>query len=476
MLFIAIPAHNEVETIGVLLWRLRTVLARFPREYHVVVFDDASTDSTLEVLTQYEKVLPLTILGVARQVGYARAMDALLRHIVSRTRHPRRDAILVLQGDFTDPPELIPEFARRFEGGADLVVGERIAIADAPRAVHKLFRYTNWSTRAFVHVDGARDVTSTFRLVRTVVVRDLLRERGDAPLLEGNTWTANGDLLLRMVPHARRLETVPVQSTYGVRIRDTRRDAIRDGVASLKWAWSVRKSRPSFVTRDEYESRERPDRDAAELPLDGERTSSRARRDRSRRKRSPREARARRERTENATSTTSELVSNGPVPDVTVISDRTREHRRRHKRRIDASDVVGETLSLVDPAAGIFGVEEESEVDDTAREERRRKRKRRRSRSRTRTESAEGEQAADIAAQPDETSVEGDSDDVVDAEQGEMTAEESATRRRRRGRRGKRGGRRARRGPNANETDNASERDGGDDSSAANNAPEPRDE
>src|SRR5262249_5355007 len=46
VLYLAIPAHNEAATIGVLLWRLRSVLAEFPREYEVVVYDDASTDST----------------------------------------------------------------------------------------------------------------------------------------------------------------------------------------------------------------------------------------------------------------------------------------------------------------------------------------------------------------------------------------------------------------------------------------------
>ena len=52
MLYLAIPARNEVATIGVLLWRLRTVLAEFPREYEVVVYDDASNDDTAAVAEQ----------------------------------------------------------------------------------------------------------------------------------------------------------------------------------------------------------------------------------------------------------------------------------------------------------------------------------------------------------------------------------------------------------------------------------------
>jgi glycosyltransferase involved in cell wall biosynthesis len=129
VLYLAIPAHNEVATIGVLLWRIRTVLAEFPREYEVVVYDDASSDDTAEVAEQYAHAMPVTVLRGATHVGYAGALDALIRHVAAQTRYPRRDAFLLVQGDFTDPPGIVPEFARRFEGGADLVVGERMVVA-----------------------------------------------------------------------------------------------------------------------------------------------------------------------------------------------------------------------------------------------------------------------------------------------------------------------------------------------------------
>ena len=240
MLYLAIPAHNEVATIGVLLWRLRTVLAEFPREYEVVVYDDASSDETADVAEQYAHAMPVTVLRGTTHIGYAGALDALIRHVSAQTRYPRRDAMLLVQGDFTDPPGIVPEFARRFEGGADLVVGERMVVADAPVPVRRLFRAAHWAMRPFVRVAGVNDLTASMRLIRISALRDLLRQVGTEPICAGNSWTANADLLLKLVPLARRVESVPMEPTYGVRMRDTRRIAVRDALAALKWAWGAR--------------------------------------------------------------------------------------------------------------------------------------------------------------------------------------------------------------------------------------------
>ena len=251
MLYLAIPAHNEVATIGVLLWRLRSVLAEFPREYEVVVYDDASTDETADVAEQYVQSMPVTVLRGTESVGYAGAVDALIRHVSGHTRYPRRDAMLLLQGDFTDPPGIVPEFARRFEGGADLVIGERTAVVDAPSPVRRLFTAVGWALRLFVRIDGVRDLTGSMRLIRISVLRDALRSAGDTCICAGDSWTANADLLLRLVPHARRVETVPMEPTYGVRMRDSRRVIMRDALAALRWGWRARGRRAAPTSAPE---------------------------------------------------------------------------------------------------------------------------------------------------------------------------------------------------------------------------------
>ena len=90
-------------------------------------------------------VLPLTVLGGPEHVGYDRALDALCRAVSTRTRYPRRDAMITLQADFTDQPEHLPELIKRFEGGADLVVAERAAAGDGAAAGRRLRWLAGWA-------------------------------------------------------------------------------------------------------------------------------------------------------------------------------------------------------------------------------------------------------------------------------------------------------------------------------------------
>lgn len=240
MLYFCIPSYNEAPTVGLLLWRLRKVFQEQPREYEVLVYDDGSTDATAETLAPYGDVMPLTVLG-GRRVGYAAALDALCREASRRTRYPRRDAVVLMQADFTDQPEHLPELVKRFDGGADVVVAERPDdAATVPKPVRSLRRVAPWVVRPFLGLTGVRDPFTTLRLIRVSVVRDLIKERGDAPLVEGEGWSANVDLLLRAAPHARRIETVELVPRYDVRARESRIHPWTDAMTLFRYARAAR--------------------------------------------------------------------------------------------------------------------------------------------------------------------------------------------------------------------------------------------
>jgi len=249
VLYITIPSYNEAPTVGVLLWRIRKVFQEYSREYEVLVYDDASTDGTREALEPYAKVMPLTVLGDRKQVGYARAVEALLRAVSERTRYPRRDAAILMQADFTDQPEHLPELVKRFEGGADVVAAERVVGPLAPEAVRKLARLTRllpsvWPIRAFVTVPGVKDPFAGLRLLRISVVRDLLQERGDPAFTDAAVCAVNVELTRAAVRLARRVETVQLEPRWDLRPRASRVRPWTDALELVRRGWTARSRRP----------------------------------------------------------------------------------------------------------------------------------------------------------------------------------------------------------------------------------------
>ena len=239
MLYICIPSHDEASTIGVLLWRIRKVFQGYSREYEIIVYDDASSDGTQEILAPYAEVAPLTIIRGETRKGYGAALEALVREASRRTKYPRRDAMIVMQGDFTDQPENLPDLIKRFEGGSDIVLVER-GVAGQPAEVRRLRQWARWIERVTGSISGVADPYGTFRLYRISLLRDLIKSSGEKPLVASSGWTANLELLRATLPLARRVEIVKLESRYDLRVRPTRISPFADAMNLFRFARSVR--------------------------------------------------------------------------------------------------------------------------------------------------------------------------------------------------------------------------------------------
>ena len=221
MIYFCIPAYNEERSVGVVLWKLRQVMGELRRDYQIIVVDDASTDSTLQVLKPYIRVLPLTVIRNSKRLGYSDSLEIALREAVKRAPYPKRDTIITLQADFTEDPDVVPAMVKRIEAGADIVACDLEIEEATPRAFRWGRRLFRWLMRK--HEWGSLgDPVSGLRAYRVMVLKRALEVRGNARLLSWKNWAANAELLMHAAPHSRRNEVVEASLKMHRHQRDSR--------------------------------------------------------------------------------------------------------------------------------------------------------------------------------------------------------------------------------------------------------------
>ncbi|MEI7862396.1 MAG: glycosyltransferase family 2 protein, partial [Planctomycetota bacterium] len=118
-LSVVVPCHNEEAVIELTHRRLVTELSRTGMEFEIIYIDDGSLDSTLARLEAIAAGDSRAhVLELARNFGQQAAMSAGLAHA-------HGDAVVIIDADLQDPPEVIPEMVRAWQRGVDVAYGRR---------------------------------------------------------------------------------------------------------------------------------------------------------------------------------------------------------------------------------------------------------------------------------------------------------------------------------------------------------------
>jgi glycosyltransferase involved in cell wall biosynthesis len=114
-----IPIHNEEETLEELYRRLSSVMEELDGASEVILVDDGSTDRSCDIISDlYRRDPRFKSLFLSRNFGHQMAITAGLDHASG-------NAVIIMDGDLQDPPELVPELVARWHEGYDVVYAVR---------------------------------------------------------------------------------------------------------------------------------------------------------------------------------------------------------------------------------------------------------------------------------------------------------------------------------------------------------------
>jgi glycosyltransferase involved in cell wall biosynthesis len=118
-LSVIVPVYNEAAVIGDFHRRLIAALDALPVVSEVVYVNDGSRDGSMDMLRRFGEADPrVVVLDFSRNFGKEIAMTAGLDHAAG-------DAVIVIDSDLQDPPELIADMLREWKAGADIVMMRR---------------------------------------------------------------------------------------------------------------------------------------------------------------------------------------------------------------------------------------------------------------------------------------------------------------------------------------------------------------
>ncbi len=177
-LTVVVPCFDEAAVLPAFHGRLEAVMGGLGLRWCVIYVNDGSRDRTLEVLRGLHARCPaVSVVNLSRNFGKEAAMTAGLDHA-------RGDAVVVIDADLQDPPEVIPALVAAWRAGADVAYARRRARAGETwlkRATAGMF----YKVMARVgHVRLPQD-TGDFRLMNRRAVDALMRLREHHRFMKG---------------------------------------------------------------------------------------------------------------------------------------------------------------------------------------------------------------------------------------------------------------------------------------------------
>ena len=178
LLSIVSPAYNEAENLGEFYSRVINATDNLNLEIEIIYINDGSQDSTIDIITKQRQIdNRITIIDLSRNFGKEIALTAGLDYSSG-------DAVIVIDADLQDPPELIPKLVEKWREGYDVVNAKRIK-RKGESLLKKVMSYIYYRLLFYLSdINVPRD-TGDFRLLNKNALDALLKLREKHRYMKG---------------------------------------------------------------------------------------------------------------------------------------------------------------------------------------------------------------------------------------------------------------------------------------------------
>ena len=163
---VVIPCYNEEKSIQLMYDRLIASIASITTNFELIFVNDGSKDNShLELIRLSNEDSRVKYINFSRNFGHQIAVTAGLDHSTG-------SAVVIIDGDLQDPPEVIPEMYAKHKEGFEVVYGQRIKRNGEGFFKKMTAKYFYRILRKITSVDIPVD-TGDFRLIDRKIVNDL---------------------------------------------------------------------------------------------------------------------------------------------------------------------------------------------------------------------------------------------------------------------------------------------------------------
>ena len=215
--WILLPAFNEEKSIPLLFPKIKKTFAEWDQAYRIVVVEDGSLDSTIEVLNKMKPEYPLDIVMHRINRGLGETERDGFEHIAQCAKED--DIVVRLDCDDTHEPEYTLSLINKIKEGYDVVNTSRFQPGGGQKGVGPYRAFISNAANLFMKIvfgiPGVSDYSCGYRAYRVKIIKDAIRIFGNGFIqIKGLGFTATLETIVKLKLLGCRFAEVPFVLRY----------------------------------------------------------------------------------------------------------------------------------------------------------------------------------------------------------------------------------------------------------------------